>query len=289
MEAGTKGRLDLARHYVSIDQPDRALDQLADLGPDFDDPEAWRLRGWALTALERYDEAAGVATQGLERSPDSPELLELLAVVEGRRRRLAEAERAILAALALAPDDPDLLCVYAELLGHGGQFEKADRVVEEAARLAPQSEHVLRTRMALAYLRGDDRLAERLGEELLSLDPDSWVAHRMVGVSALQRGETGRASRHFDSAARHDMSDHEAATAAREVRAENHPLMWPLWPFRRLGPIGAWLGAIVTIGVLGAVGLNTLAVVFLLAYVALCVYSWVAPPLLRAWLRRRAP
>jgi len=288
MEARTDS-LTLARHYVEIGQPERALDALGRLGPDTDDVERWRLRGWALVELEDYDGAVRAAQEGLELAPESPWLLRLVAVAEGHRGRLGEAERAVLAALHQEPDDPFLLCTYAQLTARGGQLDKAERLAERAAALEPEDETVIQTRMGIAYLGGDDRLAERLGQDLLARDPDNASGHRMVGASLLDRGDVGGASRHFDTAAGADVRDDEAATVAREVRAESHPLLWPLWPFRRLGAIGAWVAAMVTIAALAAAGLETLLGVFVIAYIALCVYSWVAPPLLRAWLRRRGP
>lgn len=288
MEARTES-LTLARHYVEIGQPERALDALARLGSDTDDAEAWGLRGWALVELEDYDGAVRAAQEGLELEPESPWLLRLVAVAEGHRGRLAEAERAVLAALHQEPDDPFLICTYAQLVARAGQLDKAERLCDRAVELEPDEETVIQTRMGIAYLRGDDTRAERLGQELLARDPENASGHRMVGASLLERGDLGAASRHFDTVAGADVRDDEAAMVAREVRAENHPLLWPLWPFRRLGAIGAWFAAMVTIAVLAVAGLQTLLGVFVIAYIALCVYSWVAPPLLRAWLRRRGP
>ncbi len=281
--------LALARHYVTVNQPQRALDALARLSPEAEDVEAQRLRGWAMFALEDFDGAARVVRGGLDQAPDSPDLLNLLALSEGQLGRLGEAERAILSGIRLDPHDPDLLCTYAQLLGRAGQLTKAKKVALEAARLDPDDDRVLQVRMGLAYLAGDDGQAERLGRELLAVAPENAAGHRMVGASLLERGNVGQASAHMDTAARQDVRDHEAASVAGEVRAESHPLLWPLWPFRAMGPIGAWLAAIVIVGVLAAAGFELLSGIFLLSYIALCVYSWVAPPLLRAWIRRSAP
>ena len=60
---------ELARHYLEVAQPQRALDALAG-SPSLDDPEVWALRGWALVDLERCPEAADVAREALGSWPD---------------------------------------------------------------------------------------------------------------------------------------------------------------------------------------------------------------------------
>jgi tetratricopeptide (TPR) repeat protein len=281
-------RLALARHYLDVDQPERALEHVEGLLAESpEDGDLWELRAEALFDLGDYEEATEAARSGLARAPDSVVLLDMLALAEAKRGDFAEAERAVLAALRLAPDHPTLLAHYALFLAQVGQTAKADRVLERAERSDPEDEAVRTAQIQLAYLSGDDRRVERESRRLLEDVPDHPVGHAFLGGTAAERGSFARAARHLDIAARHDLSDPEFAELAREARIVGHPLLVPLWPFERLGPGKVWIGAIGTMLLLQAAGLEPVALVFAAAYVLLCVYSWVVPPLLRRWARSR--
>src|SRR5215213_10735294 len=155
MAGDAAGNLALARHYVRVQRPERALEALARAGADVDDPEFHELRGLALYELERYDEAKRAAQAGLAIDPDDVTLLGVLCDCERELGDLAEAERAVLAALELAPSSPQLLGAYAHLCSRAGQFEDAERLLAEAEAIDPQAVAVLQTRVWLAYLRGD--------------------------------------------------------------------------------------------------------------------------------------
>lgn len=279
--------LALARHFLEIGQPGRALETLDRASGVPADAAAHALRGLALHDLGRYADAARVARAGLAREPESLPLLRLLCDAEARLGNLAEAERAILAALRLAPDEPRLLCRYAHLVAGAGQADKARRLVEEAARLAPDDPAVLRARVALSYVGGDDRATAARSRDLLARDPDDEYGHRMLGAALSSRGAVTQAERHLRTAARFDPADPDLAEATRATRLAAHPLLWPLRPLRRFGVIPVWLGAIAIIFGLRSLGLQPVAAVVGLAYFLLCVYSWVVPPLLRWWLDRR--
>jgi hypothetical protein len=82
-------------------------------------------------------------------------------------------------------------------------------------------------------------------------------------------------------------ADRDLADAAAEARLWAHPLLVPLRPIARLGMFKSWAIAVGIMLTLRAVGLPLVAALFSLAWFLLCVYSWVVPPLLRRWLRRR--
>jgi predicted Zn-dependent protease len=161
--------IEAARRYIEIGLPERALESLSQLDLDEDiGAVGLCLRGSALLAMERYDDAAATARDGLRAAPDSTALLHLLSRVEAARDRLGDAEAAILAALERRPDQTDLLVHYADLLMRGGVLDKARRVLDAAAASEPDSLLVLQTRVALAYLRGRDREAARLRAQLIA-------------------------------------------------------------------------------------------------------------------------
>lgn len=295
-------QLGLARHFLDIGRPDRALHALDALpGGGLDEPGVWVLRSAALHDAGDYDRAADVARRGLALDPASAVLLDLLALAEEQLGDLATAERALLSALELEPENPALLCRYAHLLVRGLDLAKAARVLELAERAAPDDPEVARVRMALAYVRGDETSVLKASEALLRQEPEDSTAHRSLAVFRTGQGEVKRAERHFAEAARSDPTDHEAAAVAREARINAHWLFWPLRPFWRFGLFKTYVvhwGVIVALVTLAewaekVAGEGVAAVFYVLVFcvvfgwLLLAVYSWIGPPLIRPWLRRR--
>ncbi len=279
--------LALAQHYVDIDRPERALEALDRLSDtELHDAEPWRLRAVALVQLEDWDAAAKVARVGLEHAPSAVGLLWVLSVALRQSGDLPGAERAILAALETAPDDPRLISSYALLVARAGQLDKAERLVDAAAERDPDEPEVLRARTSLAYLRGDRAQQAGHSAELLARDPEDPLGHAMLGVTYSQTGDVGAAARHFETVARQDVTNQDAAEAAREARARTHPLLWPLWPIRRFGVFGSWIGVVATGIVLRAAHLTTLAGVLGICWLVLCVYSWMTPSIVRHLVQR---
>jgi len=288
MSEALERQLALARHFRAIDQHARVLETLrrAEEGA-LASAEYWELRAGALYELDRHQDAASATAKGLELEPESLELLRLRTESLARLGRLAEAERAILAALRQDPEQPELLCSYARLLARGHQVDKASRLVAEAARLVPDHPRVIATRLLLAHLRGEDGRAAEHGRELLSEAPDQAGSHYLMGFSLEQAGRSEEAARHFETAAELEPADHAYAESARRSRLVQHPLLIPLRPLQWLSPAGLWLLIVVTMSALYLAHAYRALLAVALVYLALCVYSWVVPPALRYWLKRR--
>lgn len=277
----------LAWHYLQVDQPDRALEAVGRLGgAALDDPDMWKVRGWALLDLERYDEAGRIANDATARWPEDIDLLRILGAAHAHFDRLAVAERVLLGAVRLEPDDPELLAQYAGVLMRGVQLDKAEQVLDLAARSDPDTLAVLRARINLAYIRGRGKEVRRLSEELLRRDAEDAQGHLMLGAVDLEKVRTASALERFGTAIRHDPSDRAVATAARSARVLRSPLAWPLLPFQRFGVGPTWVAAIVLIFGLRAAGLETAALTATGVWVGLCVYSWIAAPMVRRRIER---
>jgi tetratricopeptide (TPR) repeat protein len=269
--------LTVAARYVEIGRPELALQTLAGLdGDTAAHPYALLLRGRALCEMERFDDAAQAARDGLADAPADIALLYLLSVAEEGRGDLAAAEAAVLAALAEEPDDAVLLCQYARVLMHGGALDKAERVLDKPDAAEPGSTGVLTNRVSLAYLRHDDKAAERLTKELLALDPEDAQAHRLLGALAANRGDMATAAERLGTAVREDPADHRTADAARAA-GDMRSLFWlPSRFFARYGAIQTWIGAVVVLSLLRTTGMTGLAVAATVAWVVFCIWSWVA-------------
>jgi tetratricopeptide (TPR) repeat protein len=270
----------VAQRYIEVGQPARALETLDRAGVGPDDPDAWRIRGFALYGLERWDDAAEVASDALGAEPEDIGMLYLLSLAEEQRGDLAAAEGAILAALRLEPEDPELLSQYADLTMRAGQLDKAERLLDAAARSDPESPAILRSRVSLAYLRGDDRGAERLSRKLLELDPEDVSGHRMLGALELNAAKPGSAAERFATVLRDQPSDDFSADRARAARLMAKPQYFPVRFFNKVGVGPSWIGAMVVIFGLRGAGLGAAAAVATVVWLVLCVWSWIAGPAL---------
>jgi hypothetical protein len=150
----------------------------------------------------------------------------------------------------------------------------------------PEAAGVFSTRVQVAHARGDDRAAQRIAQEFVAVHPENPVAHALLGGMSAVRGQVDPAYAGLRQAAATAPAEQSFAEAAMDLRIAKHPLMLPVRPFIRFGPLKTWLAALVVIYGLRLAGLPILAVAAGLIWALLCVYSWVVPPLLRRWIRR---
>lgn len=271
---------------VEANRPEQALAELARLSPDqANHAGSFRLRGHALAQLSRWPEVQSNAQRGLALSGPDPILLGQLGSALGETGDYPRAERALLDALALEPNDVDLLCEYSRLCLKVNQPEKAKALWERAAAQRPHSRNVLATRVLIAIAFADDRQAQKASEEFLGAYPSDPAALALHGQVAQMRGRSGYGSMRQAVAA--SPADADIADMAWQARVYAHPLMMPLRPLHRFGPVKTWLCAIALIFGLRAIGLPVLSALAGLSWLAICVYSWVVPPLVRKWVLRR--
>ncbi|GAA3111512.1 Flp pilus assembly protein TadD [Kribbella aluminosa] len=288
MNDPSESRLQMAAHWLRIARPERVLDELQGLsGDEALDYRAYLFRGAALHALERNAEAVDVLRDGLAQHGPFPAMLHVLGSSLRSEGRLPEAEAAFLQGLSLDPNDPDLLIGYAHVCLAAGQAEKAGALVERAASHAPESVAVSAARAQVAFALGKDRDMHRHSSEALAYDPEDPNARALHGTASMLTGDSRAGYDSLRSAAAAQPGDEDLRAAAREAKLFNHPLMLPLRPFARVNPLVVWVGAVVVIYGLRAVGLGPLSFAFAMIWLVFCVYSWVVPPLVRRWINRR--
>jgi tetratricopeptide (TPR) repeat protein len=277
-------KLELARHYSEIGQPQRVLEALEGTEA-FESAEGWMLRGEALYQLDRYREGADAARRGLELEPEDIGLLDVLALNLMELGDLAGAERALLSALEEWPENEILLCHYALACAQDGQRAKAEQLVERAERLDPESVDVLRTRAQVAYFSGDRRKTKKYADELLAVEPEDRVGHMLRG-NLLVEGNVYGSLRHHEEAVRLDPSDRQLADVVRHNRTLTHWLQWPIYPIQRFGPLKVWGAYLALLLVVSSLGYSWLTVALVVVYLFMVVYSWTIAPLSR-WLMQR--
>ncbi|MDP9022580.1 MAG: tetratricopeptide repeat protein [Actinomycetota bacterium] len=289
MSGGASDHLGLAAHWLTIDRPQRALDELARAGDQAGSPLGLLLRGHALLALRRFAEAERAASIALRDAPDDVELLALLGDARRESGQLVEAEEAYLAALRVRPDDASLLCSYARLLAEAGQPGKAERLVERAAELDPESAEVEATRALVAWVRGRVEVVGEGAQRLLAAQPDGRAGHAFAGLAATATARYRTARRHFDVVAAADPSDADAVDTARQIRIAAHPALTPMRIVDRWGPGLVWLATVVVGTVLMVAGQIAAAGVVIATYFLFTVYSWTAPRAVSWWVGRTRP
>ncbi|GAB1692463.1 tetratricopeptide repeat protein [Krasilnikovia sp. M28-CT-15] len=276
-----------AQAQLVAGRPEQALAELAELSiVDAFSPPAMAIRCAALMWLKRWADAAEAARSGLAAGGPDPQLLLWLGQAEREMGRPEAAEQALLGGLTVAPSDVHLLCAYAELCAAEGQPDKALKLAERAAAEDPHAAVVFATRVRVAYALGDDREAQRISQEFVAAHPGDPYALALLGSSAAQRGDVEAAYLHYGQAAAAWPTHEPLGEAAFAMRVARHPLMRPLYPMRRFGPLQTWLAWIAVSTVLRAAGFTTLVLTLSPLWFLYCVYSWVVPPLLRRWLRR---
>lgn len=281
-------RLELARHYVDIDRPQRALDALGELGEGaLDDSDYWLIRAEALLDLERWDEAAESAQRGLAVDPDDVFLLDVLAIAKLETGPHEEAKEAIDAALELFPDFPTLLAHKALIEARGNEFGAAERTLDRALEIDPESSDVLRVRAQVAYLKGDHLAAGEYADDLLAVEPDSDLSHILRANVDVQNWKFGTAVRHLEEAARLNPEHPEIREVLRENKVAAHPILAPVRPLWRFGRFRSWLVYFTIAGALAAARLETLRVAVVVIWVVIVAISWLAPPILRRWYGRK--
>lgn len=273
---------------LDADRPRDALRELATLpAGEAVSARAFELRGMAFLALDQWDDAADAARRGLAAGGPDPDLLNILGDAEHRRGDLRTAERALLDGLALQPTDVDLLCSYARLCVSAGQLPKATQLVQRAATEQPHAPTVYATRAQVAFASGDDKAAQRISREFVAMYPEHPGAHALLGGASAARGQVDQAYSGFRQAVSGRPSETAFAEAALESRIAKHPLMIPMRPIMRFGALPTWVAAIAVIFGLRALGQPVLAMIAGAAWILLCVYSWVVPPLLTRRMKRR--
>jgi len=169
--------------HVRLGRMERAL-QIADegLARGILPGQLGMIRAEALSALERFDEAAAAAEAAYALDPASPERLGLRAVIEIDRGRFDAALELLLEGRRRHPDDAG---IHAALIEVAEELKRPSLVIETARdflRKFGKDAEVL-SALGQAYVdTRDDRRADRAFRDAAQLDPGN-VRHHMSVLS----------------------------------------------------------------------------------------------------------
>jgi len=247
----------------------------------------WYLRAVAAGMLGHEAEARTAIERGLSMEPNSPELLMLLAGQHEEDGAVSEAEAVYLALLNESPAYHPALISYARLLATAGDPVGAtkvmDRVPGHVQAGDPDALHALGV---IALSEGRLKDSQRLVDAGLELDPNSVRLHALQAAQAsLDPKKSKSMVTHLSSAAAAD--PRQAAALGYEARFISHPLMAPVRLIDRIGAARLWIGWLVVLFGLPRIWPNAPMLWIALAYICFALYSWIAPPMLRRWLRRK--
>lgn len=260
------------------------------LGLDPNDADTLCLLGAIEIEADNFSEATRRAREALARAPDHAGARSLLFEALRGEKSHAEAEAVILGLIRDNPRDADHLADYAALLLDVYQLDKARAIVAEALRCSPDHPKAQVLDALLHVIAGDDASASaRLGR-MVAADPDAGHVAMTAMVVLSERHQYKEALEIARELLRANPSEPELVDAVIELRVASHWSMVPLWPFQRGGWVGSavmWVAAVFGISALRPVVGDVVAMTLVVLYLALVVYSWTGPPLLRRWLRWR--
>jgi len=285
-EVDGAGARERALLLIGNSRPEEALRILSDHF-DPEDPFAWWARALALMALERAQDARDAAERGLAVAPGNTLLLDALTWALLVQGDLPGAEQSALRALRQDPTNANLLARYAEVVAAAGQFDKSEQLVARALGQEPHNRHALEVHALLAGGRGDPAAMAARTSKLLRVDPEGAFAHALLAEAHGEMGQRDSQMDHIARAVSNAPANDALAELAREWRAEQHWLLWPLRPLQRFGVIPVWFGVLALVFVLAWLDYEYLLLVVGLSWFSYCVYSWTIPPLVRFILRRR--
>lgn len=264
----------LARHWLQTDRPDRCLEVLD--GADPTDPQVLLLRAWALSRLERWDDAESVARSGLAGDPGSVELRRVLAHALTGRGRLREAAEVLASAVADAPEDVEVRAQLAANLVVRRFEDESARAIDALAALVPGSGRValLRAHWHLEFGRRED--ARRHVLEALEVDPADPQARALLGDLTARSGDAQGVD-HLRRAALDDFGSRSTVARARQAGVLSRYPGRLLLPALRVHPGWAAAGCFVLLWVSARVFVVGDAVVGgLMLAVSLVLVVWLA-------------
>jgi ABC-type polysaccharide/polyol phosphate export permease/predicted Zn-dependent protease len=164
--------------------------------------------GDLLLDAKRIDEAALYLARAIDIEPDNPRALRALSAAECALDRPDEALGLALQAAALAPSDSDMAIHAGELLLRAGRIEDATVLLGNTARREPTNPTLWRLISAVESQREEmDRALAAIGRAL-DLAPDNAEYHLHRGHLLYRLGEFTAAAEAFNRAAELDPASH---------------------------------------------------------------------------------
>lgn len=259
------------------------------------DPELARAHAVLARALLRAGRVAGARAEAelaLALAPEAPIAHLAMAAVCVERRDLAAAARHAERALGDSYDvDAHLVAARIRVAHH--DLDGASEHLAAALALATRDPRVLAAHARLALARGDLPSATSYATRAVAAAPRSAEANVAAGHVALARGDAEAAERHARAALHTAVADDDWYELWGELQTRRNPLVgawWRVTAFFALRPrigfaIGSYLVVRLLIIAAYALGLDGAGGVLTWVWLAFCVYTWIAPDLIKRAMR----
>ncbi len=292
-EDAASRHVETARHLIEVERFDLAEKHLrAAMTSDPEDSATHTILGWVLKAQDNLVEAEEEARAALALDPADTSALRLLADIREDEGEHQEAEEILLEALRLSPVDPHLFCDYAYLMYKTGHLDKAERLTRRALQQDPESERAHALLSSVLSERDKDSESLAHGEHAVRLAPEEESSHAAVGLAHIQGGRPFAARSAFREALRHSPSD---PTLEELYEHADFQCRWTYLPMYYLslvlqripgGPFALWGGFVVVLMALRSTDVDSSTVsAIAIGWLCLCVYTWVASPITKAWIK----
>ena len=220
----------------------------------------------------------------LNLAPDHFQAEHLLATIAVEERQYPQAEQMLLKLLRDAPDNSDLLADYAMLMLRTLNIDKAEQLALRALRDEPENQRALLVATMCDIVHGRADSSHGQLARLLRNFPHARSSSMILIHVLSDANRLDEAQRVAEALVRADPGTPGNVQLVKELRYARHWSLWPLIPFQRFGwgaMVGLW--AVMAFGLRGLRGHvpDPLLVSISMGYLALCVYSWVWPPILR--------
>ncbi len=290
------------RHLLASHSYTHALEQLRQalsLNPTHAPSHA--LMALCLANTQRLPAAEHEADLALQGDPDNAYFFYVKGVVLAQGKKWKPAREMARQAVELDPDEDSYHALLAYVAHHLEDYAQSEIAARLALDLNPEN--------AMAQLYLGYTLLERKRydesracfETALKLDPDDSDAHNGIGLFYLRTKDPTRALHHIREALRLDPSDLAAQHNLALAMGAKNPFYGLFWRwnlflagFGRNARVGIILGLYIFMRALIALGdtqpqWKPLVGVVAIVYIVFCLYTWLADPLFRWWLRRKQP
>lgn len=265
------------------------------------DPEhafAHALLAVCLHDQKRLYAARHEAAQALLLEPESAFGHYAMALVLTAKRRFPQAEAHLRQCIALEPGRAEYWRMLANLHNLWGRDKDVPAMLEKAREMDPDDPDIWAD-MARYQLfqKGDRALAQQHAQSTLTLQPDHPQGLVIMGFILLQQGRADAAREHALWALRRNPTDEFALSLFCAIQARKSlflGLWWRLSTFIGAGTItrmmliltGAFAVYRFTAMLLGDYGHAEAQAGLHIAWLALCVYTWVGPQIFAKQLKK---
>ncbi len=293
VNAAARGLM-IAERLIQAKRPEEAEKELRRaLTQAPDDSDLHLTLSRAFMAQERVPEAEEAAREAIACEPGHDGAHLMLGIALRLQGRNSEAETHILEALRIAPGHAYAHLVYARLMYRTGHIDKAERLARESLRLDPDEPDAHQLLTYIEVERKRQAAAQHESRQSARLAPQDTGSIFAMAVAASRSGHPFRARRLFREALALDPSHEDLEKAYLEADRQCRWIGLPHYFFSLVvdripgGSIGLWGLFMVALYSSRALGYGEHPVLIACAvfYIGLCLYTWVADPLTRAWTK----